>query len=212
MNIMNMNKSAAGLALIALVASLSIQEAHAAGARGRQANQGARIRQGVASGQLTHREAAGLRADHRQNARMVDRAKADGDVTARERARIARELREDSRQIFRQKHDGQQRGDGSNLSLRDRNKRQDARIEQGTQSGQLTAKEAAFLKHRDARIQELTRKLAKDGLTAQERVRLQHQRDVLSKQIYHQKHDNQTAPVEPAPAEPAPAEPAPAAQ
>lgn len=208
MMMMNVNRSFAGLALVALVAtSLSLEPARA-GARGREANQSARIRQGVASGQLNAREAARLRADHRQNERMINRAQADGTVTAAERARIAREQNQDSRQIFRQKHDAQQRGDRpASLAARDAN--QDARIGQGVQSGQLTAKEAAFLKRRDARLAEITAKLALNGLTPQERARLQHERDVLSKQIYHQKHDNQVAP--PAPTEPAPADPAPAA-
>lgn len=198
---MTIGKSALALTLLALVAT----EATAAGFKG---SQNARIRRGVATGQLTGGEAARLRADQRQDARRFQRLSQDG-LTAGERARLARDRAHDSRQIFRQKHDGQTAGGqtagGQNMSLGARDARQDGRIERGTQTGALTEREAAFLQQRDARIAALDAKLRENGLTPQERLRLQHQRDVLSRQIYNQAHDNQVAPPVAAPTEPAPA-------
>jgi uncharacterized membrane protein YebE (DUF533 family) len=75
----------------------------------RQANQRARINQGVASGELTPREAARLRAEQAHVRRDERAAKADGVVTPRERAHLQRELDHSSADIARQKHDGQER-------------------------------------------------------------------------------------------------------
>jgi len=75
----------------------------------RQANERARIHQGVASGELTRPEAARLRAreaDIRQDKRE---ARADGVVTRDERQDIRKDENKASRAIYRQKHDGQER-------------------------------------------------------------------------------------------------------
>lgn len=73
----------------------------------RQANQEARIQQGVASGQLTAGEAARLEAGQQRVQNMENRAKADGVVTQGERARIQHAQDVQSRRIAKQKHDGQ---------------------------------------------------------------------------------------------------------
>ncbi|TDR48622.1 hypothetical protein DFR29_101242 [Tahibacter aquaticus] len=75
----------------------------------RQANQRARIHQGVASGELTQREAARLRAQQAHIRHDERVAKSDGVVTRRERARLQNELNQADRTIARQKHDWQQR-------------------------------------------------------------------------------------------------------
>lgn len=100
------------LILTALIAGLLL--AGAAGAAtpnidARQANQRARINQGVASGELTRREAAGLRAQQAHIRRDERRAEADGVVTRAERRQLQRELNHSSRSIRNQKHDQQQR-------------------------------------------------------------------------------------------------------
>jgi hypothetical protein len=75
----------------------------------RQHNQAARIRQGVASGELTRAETRRL-VDGQQHLRRLERrAKADGDVTPRERARLEHAADVQSRRIYRQKHDAQHR-------------------------------------------------------------------------------------------------------
>ncbi len=73
----------------------------------RQANQEARIQQGVQSGALTGKEAAKLEKGQDKVQAKETKAKADGKVTARERARLAKAQDKQSRKIARQKHDRQ---------------------------------------------------------------------------------------------------------
>lgn len=75
----------------------------------RQDNQAQRIRQGVASGELTARETKRLVKGQRHVKRLERGAKADGDVTAAERLRVEKAQDRQSRRIYRQKHDAQDR-------------------------------------------------------------------------------------------------------
>ena len=75
----------------------------------RQQVQRSRIREGIATGEVTRPEAARLRAEQRHIRRAERRAKADGTVTPKERARLHQKQNRASRDIRRQKHDGQQR-------------------------------------------------------------------------------------------------------
>jgi hypothetical protein len=75
----------------------------------RQANQRARIRQGVQSGELTKTEAQRLRAEERQLHRQVVRNRADGGGLNRaERTRLQAKASRDSRKIRRLKHNSHQ--------------------------------------------------------------------------------------------------------
>ena len=73
----------------------------------REANQQARIDQGVASGQLKAKETN--RLDKREAKLNADEAaaKADGKVTRAERRKLHREANRDSKAIHKQKHDKQ---------------------------------------------------------------------------------------------------------
>ena len=73
----------------------------------RQANQEARIQQGVQSGALTNKEAARLEKGQARVQKMENKAVADGKVTAKERARIEKAQDRQSRKIAREKHDKQ---------------------------------------------------------------------------------------------------------
>ena len=75
----------------------------------REENQRARIREGAASGQITHAEASHLRSEERHIRRTERRAKSDGIVTPGERTRIGHKQNRASRDIKRQKHDSQTR-------------------------------------------------------------------------------------------------------
>ncbi len=75
----------------------------------RQANQEARIQQGIASGELTGREAARLERGQQRVANMEAAAKADGVVTKRERVQLQHAQNVQSRHIAAQKHDRQHR-------------------------------------------------------------------------------------------------------
>jgi hypothetical protein len=70
-----------------------------------QANQAARINQGVATGELNKKEAARLRADQRKIQAEKKIAKADGKVTKAERAAIKSDQAKASKRIYKQKHD-----------------------------------------------------------------------------------------------------------
>jgi hypothetical protein len=73
----------------------------------REANQAARIDQGVASGALNAREAARLDNGQARVATAEANAKADGTVTKKERAKITHMQNKQSRKIKHQKHDKQ---------------------------------------------------------------------------------------------------------
>lgn len=75
----------------------------------RQHFQHARIREGMASGDLTRREAIRLKAEQRHIRRTERRAMADGKFTASERRRLHNEQRRAHHDIRRQRHDRQSR-------------------------------------------------------------------------------------------------------
>ena len=70
----------------------------------REANQQARIQQGVQSGELTSREATKLEKGQAHVQTVEDKAKADGKVTPKERARLTKAQDKQSHKIYRKKH------------------------------------------------------------------------------------------------------------
>src|SRR5712671_4175901 len=75
-----------------------------------------------------------------------------------------------------------------------RERRQQDRIAEGVQSGQLTPAETARLERKEARIhREIQRDRAANGgtLTPAERRRINRQQNRASRQIYREKHDAQ---------------------
>ncbi len=75
----------------------------------RQANQSARISEGVVSGELTAREAKKLAKQQAHIARTEALFKADGVYTVAERARLQQKQNKASARIFKEKHDAQDR-------------------------------------------------------------------------------------------------------
>lgn len=73
----------------------------------REANQEARIQQGVSSGELNARETARLERGQAHVRTLEDKAKADGTVTNKERAALRHAQNRQSKRIYRQKHDAQ---------------------------------------------------------------------------------------------------------
>lgn len=95
-----------------LVGSLIFSSAAlAAEVDNREANQQARIAQGVKSGQLTPGETAHLdnREAHINNEIARDRAANGGHLTAAERAKVNRQQDRTSNAIYRDKHNGKVR-------------------------------------------------------------------------------------------------------
>jgi uncharacterized membrane protein YebE (DUF533 family) len=73
-----------------------------------------------------------------------------------------------------------------------RQENQEQRIQKGTQSGQLTGKEAARLEKDQARIRKMEDKAAADGkVTPKERARIERAQDKQSRRIHREKHDKQ---------------------
>jgi hypothetical protein len=165
----------------------------------RAVRQQERINQGINSGQLNGREAARL---EKREAKIdgqiaADRAANGGHLTPAERRQINREQNHTSRAIFNQKHDAQTAGGAESMEVNAREARQQGRIEQGLQSGQLTGKEAAHLENRETRIDaEAARDRAANGgtLTPAEHAKIEREQNRASQAIYNQKHDAQTQP------------------
>jgi len=75
-----------------------------------------------------------------------------------------------------------------------REARQQGRIAEGVESGQLTPHETAKLERKEGRIEnEIARDRAANGgkLTPAEKASINRQQDRVSRQIYRQKHDAQ---------------------
>ncbi len=84
-------------------------------------------------------------------------------------------------------------GVGLAENIKKREKRQQQRINEGVESGELTKKEAAKLKAQEAKLHREIKKDRKDGggLTAKERAKISAKQDRLSRRIAKQKHDKQ---------------------
>jgi len=73
-----------------------------------------------------------------------------------------------------------------------REARQEGRIQQGVNSGQLTPRETRRLQGEQARIERAENHAQADGkVSAQERARLRNMQDRASRDIYREKHDRQ---------------------
>ena len=86
---------------------------------------------------------------------------------------------------------GLQAGD----TIKDRKQRQQKRIAEGIESGQLTPKEAAALEHKEAKLNKEIRDDREDHnghLTPKERRQVNRQQNRLSKDIYKEKHYSAT--------------------
>jgi hypothetical protein len=72
---------------------------------------------------------------------------------------------------------------------------QEARIQQGVQSGELTPKETAKLEKGQAKVQAMEDKAKADGtVTAKERAKLAKAQNKQSKKIYKKKHNEKETP------------------
>ena len=79
------------------------------GVNERQANQTARIQQGVKSGELTHGEAQELRTERRDIRDLEHTYKEDGTLTRDERQDVHQQLNQQSHEIYEEKQDDAKR-------------------------------------------------------------------------------------------------------
>ncbi|HYL17112.1 MAG TPA: hypothetical protein VEV20_00385 [Burkholderiales bacterium] len=92
------------LAALMAVTSAAFAAERDAGVNRRQADQHARIHQGVRSGQLTHQEAKSLRSEQRSIRHEERKDKADGKMTPAERKDLHKDLNQASKDIYADKH------------------------------------------------------------------------------------------------------------
>ena len=79
--------------------------------------------------------------------------------------------------------------------VKNREGRQQKRIEQGVSSGQLTGKETSRLEKEQGKIEADREKALADGkMTKAERAKLTREQNLASHHIYRQKHDAQKQP------------------
>ena len=165
------------------------------GVNARQHNQRERIQQGVRSGELTRRETGKLLEEQR-DVRQFERAyKSDGTLTDAERRDLHHEQNQASRDIYRQKHDEQDRPPAAvrDPGVNQRQANQTGRIVQGVKSGELTHGEAQELRTERRDIRDLEQTYKSDGtLTGTERQDLHQQLNQQSREIYEEKHDEET--------------------
>ena len=96
--------------IIVVLALLSISQLALAGREDRrQSSQRSRIREGVASGELTKGEAHQLRSQQRRVRRAERRAESDGQVTEKEQAHLENMQDRASKNIYRKKHNQKER-------------------------------------------------------------------------------------------------------
>jgi hypothetical protein len=163
----------------------------------RDVNQQDRIEQGLQSGQLTTKEAGQLERQETRVDHMEANAAANGKVTKAEAARINTAQNAVSHDIYEQKHDAQTGHPNSASSKRmqagvQRDANQEARINQGVKSGQLTTRETGHLEQGQAHVAHAEANAAANGrVSAAESAHVQHAANQQSRKIYQQKHDEQ---------------------
>ncbi len=162
---------------------------------GREANQDQRIANGLKSGQMTSGEAA--RADRTQSnidAQVHnDRAANGGKLTGQERQQINGEQNAASRQIYNENHNA---NTVKPNAVDNREANQQQRTANGLRSGQETSGEAARTNARQAGVDQRVHndRVANGGaLNQQQRQQVNREQNANSRQIYNQKHNNNTA-------------------
>jgi len=200
----NMHARSLKFGIAAAVAAAFAMPVFAQSAVGTQADtardvtQQQRIESGLQSGQLTTREAGRLERGEAHIEKMEANAGRNGSVSAAEQARITAAQNRESTAIYNQKHDAQVGNPQSASSQRmqadvQRNVNQQARIDSGEKSGQLSTREATSLERGQARTDRATARAAANGrVGAGEQARLQAREDRESARIYRKKHNGVT--------------------
>jgi hypothetical protein len=166
----------------------------------RNTNQQQRIEQGLQSGALSTKEAGKLEREQTQVDRMEKSALKDGSLTPAESARIQSAQNKTSKSIAAQKHDAQRGNPASKSSQRmqadvQRNVNQQARIEQGVNSGKLSNQEVASLERGQAHVSRAEAKSAANGrVGAVEHANVQGKENVQSARVNNKKTNATTQP------------------
>ena len=161
----------------------------------RDVNQQERIEQGLQSGELSTREAGQLERQEATVDKMQSNALKDGSLSPAEQARLRRAQNKVSSDIYRDKHNAAQGNPTSASSKRmqadvQRNVNQQARVEQGVQSGELTNRETAGLERGQAHVDRAEGRAAANGHVGPgEQAGVQARENHQSGKIYRKKHN-----------------------
>jgi hypothetical protein len=166
----------------------------------RNTNQQQRIEQGLQSGALTTHEAGQLERQQTQVDRMEKNALKDGSLSSTEQARLQAAQNKTSKNIAADKHNAKLGNPASKSSQRmqadvQRNVNQQARIEQGVKSGQLSNKEVASLERGQAHVNRAEANAAANGrVGAVEQASVQGKENVQSARVHNKKTNATTQP------------------
>ena len=164
----------------------------------RDVNQQNRIEQGLQSGSLTTKEASRLEGEESRIQNQQARDLKNGSLSPAEKARLDREQNQASRDINRLENNKATGNPNSASSRRmqadvQRNANQQARIEQGVKSGQLTNREAGRMERGESHVDRQEARAGRNGhVGAAEQHRVQTAENRESRRIHNQKHDAQT--------------------
>jgi hypothetical protein len=159
----------------------------------RNTNQQQRIEQGLQSGALTTHEAGQLERQQTHVDKMEKNALRDGSLSSAETARIQSAQDRTSKSIAADKHNAKLGNPASKSSQRmqadvQRNVNQQARIEQGVKSGQLSSKEVASLERGQAHVNRAEANAAANGrVGAVEQANVQGRENVQSARVTNKK-------------------------
>jgi hypothetical protein len=154
-----------------------------------------RISKGVASGELNASEASKLENQQSKlNQETSDMRKANnGKLTAADRASLRQQQNQMSHEIHQDKHNAGVQNTNPKGEIGQRDEKQQGRIAQGVESGQLNAGEASHLENKEAAINheaQADRKANGGKLTAQEKAQVNSQQNNVSKQIHNDKNNS----------------------
>ncbi len=196
---MQRTRTALAFAVAALLAGAAAAQTTGSTVQ-RDVNQQDRIEQGLQSGSLNTREAGKLENQEANVDRMQSNALEDGSLSPAEKARLQKAQNRVSRDIYRQKHDAQIGKPNSASSERmqadvQRNVNQQARIEQGVQSGALTNRESASLERGQAHVNRSEAAAGANGRVGPaEQANIQARENHQSRRVYHKKHNEREKP------------------
>jgi hypothetical protein len=192
-----------GLAVAALLlsgaamAQAPVATSPAASAVARNVRQEQRIEQGLKSGELSTAEAAHLQKQEAKVDHLQAHALKDGQVTDAEKQRIAVQQNQTS-QAIRDAKTNEVKGNPNSASSQrmqveaHRDAHQQARIEQGLKSGELSNHEAARLERGQSHVAARQAHVGHDGhVSKAEQHRINRAQRHQSRHIHRQKHDAQ---------------------
>ena len=188
-----MRLSATFVLLVAGSVALPVGAQSTASEVQRNVNQQQRIEQGLQSGALTTHEAGQLERQQTQVDRMEKNALMDGSLSSTEKARIQAAQNKSSKTIAAEKHNAKVGNPATKSSQRmqadvQRNVNQQARIEQGVKSGQLSNQEVASLERGQAHVNRAEANAAANGrVGAVEQANVQGRENAQSAHIVNKK-------------------------